>query len=121
MPPPTIAIDKPEKFIGTATPLEIKITAPEAPTMKPMQVVFEQNGKQTTLFSLDEPGKAQISRKDRHRPHHPRDRQAAHPRSAERAGEDSRHRHWPVMRGLRTLTATASRDVQVRLERPRCR
>ena len=60
MPPPTIAIDKPEKFVGTATPLEIKITAPEAPTMKPMQVVFEQNGKQTTLFSLDEPGKAQI-------------------------------------------------------------
>ncbi len=61
MTPPAITIEKPEKFVGTATPLQITITAPDAPAMKPIRIVFEQNGKQTTLFSLDEPGKAQIA------------------------------------------------------------
>ena len=61
MTPPAITIEKPEKFVGTATPLQINITAPDAPAMKPIRIVFEQNGKQTTLFSLDEPGKAQIA------------------------------------------------------------
>src|SRR5688572_25430205 len=61
MAPPAIAIEKPEKFVGAATPLQVTITAPDAPTMKPISVVLEQNGKQTPLFSLDNPGKAQIA------------------------------------------------------------
>ena len=60
MTPPAITIEKPDKYVGAATPLEIAIASPEAPMMKPLRIVFEQNGKQTTLFSLDEPGKAQI-------------------------------------------------------------
>jgi murein DD-endopeptidase MepM/ murein hydrolase activator NlpD len=120
MPPPTIAIDKPEKFVGAATPLEVTITAPEAPTMKPMQVVFEQNGKQTTLFSLDQPGKAQIRQDgtDTVRITHEigkqliPDLQSGPAKILVTAGR-------PVMRGLRTVTATASKDVTVRLERPR--
>ncbi len=30
MAPPSITIEKPEKFVGTATPLQITITAPDA-------------------------------------------------------------------------------------------
>ena len=45
MTPPAITIEKPEKFVGTATPLQIGITAPDAPAMKPIRIVFEQNGR----------------------------------------------------------------------------
>ncbi len=120
MPPPTIAIEKPEKFVGTATPLQITISAPDAAAMKPIRVVFEQNGKQTTLFSLDEPGKAQIAQDgtDKVRITHEigkatvPDLQAGAAKILVTAGR-------PVMRGMRTVESNASRDLQVRLERPR--
>jgi murein DD-endopeptidase MepM/ murein hydrolase activator NlpD len=120
MPPPSIAIEKPEKFVGTATPLAVTITAPNAATMKPLRVVFEQNGKQTTLFSLDEPGKAQVTQDGTDKLHVTHeigkatvpDLQAGAARILVTAGR-------PVLRGMRTLESTASHDVQVRLERPR--
>jgi len=120
MPPPTIAIEKPEKFVGTATPLQITISAPDAAAMKPIRVVFEQNGKQTTLFSLDQPGKAQIAQDgtDKVRITHEigkatvPDLQAGAAKILVTAGR-------PVMRGMRTVESNASRDLQVRLERPR--
>ena len=120
MPAPVIKIEKPEKFVGTATPLEVTISAPDAQAMKPVRVVFEQNGKQTTLFSLDEPGKAQIKQEgaDTLRITHEigkqtvPDLQAGAARILVTAGR-------PVMRGIRTVESSASQDVQVRLERPR--
>ena len=120
LPPPAIKIEKPEKFVGTATPLEVTVTAPDAPTMKPLRVIFEQNGKQTTLFSIDDPGKAQVKQEgtDTLRITHELgkqsvpDLQAGAARIIVTAGR-------PVVRGIRTVQATASRDVQVRLERPR--
>jgi murein DD-endopeptidase MepM/ murein hydrolase activator NlpD len=120
MPPPSITIEKPEKFVGTATPLEVVIKAPDAPAMKPLRVVFEQNGKQTTLFSLDEPGKAQVKQEGTEavRITHEigkqtiPDLQSGAARIIVTAGR-------PVMRSIRTVAATASHDVQVRLERPR--
>jgi murein DD-endopeptidase MepM/ murein hydrolase activator NlpD len=120
MAPPAIAIEKPEKFVGVSTPMEVTISAPNAPTMKPVQIVFEQNGKQTRLFSLDDPGKAQIKQEgtdkvrityDLGKQTLP-DLQAGAARIIVNAGR-------PVMRGLRTVSASATRDVQVRLERPR--
>jgi murein DD-endopeptidase MepM/ murein hydrolase activator NlpD len=120
MTPPSIAIEKPEKFIGTATPLEVAITAPDAPAMKPLRVVLEQNGKQTTLFSLDEPGKAQLKQEGTDKVRITQDigkqtvpdLQSGAARIIVTAGR-------PVLRGIRTVEATATRDVQVRLERPR--
>ena len=120
MSPPAITIDKPEKFIGAATPLEVAITAPDAPAMKPLKIVLEQNGKQTTLFSLDEPGKAQIKQEGTEtvRISHEigkqtvPDLQSGAARIIVTAGR-------PVLRGIRTVESTATRDVQVRLERPR--
>lgn len=120
MTPPAITIQKPDKFVGIATPIEVTISAPDAPQMRPLSVIFEQNGKQTTLFSLDDPGKAQIKQEgdDTLRIAHEigkatvPDLQSGAARILVTAGR-------PVMRGLRTVEATAARDVQVRLERPR--
>ena len=120
MPPPSIKIEKPEKYVGTATPLEVVISAPDAPAMKPLRVVFEQNGKQTTLFSLDEPGKAQLKQEGTEavRITHEigkqtiPDLQSGAARIIVTAGR-------PVMRGIRTVESTAAQDLQVRLERPR--
>jgi len=117
---PSIAIDKPEKFVGASTPLQITLTAPDAPAMKPIRVALEQNGKETPLFSLEEPGKAQIAQDgpDKIRITHEvgkqtvPDLQSGAARIIVTAGR-------PVLRGLRTLESTATRDVQVRLERPR--
>jgi hypothetical protein len=120
MPAPSIAIEKPEKFVGTSTPLQITITAPNAPTMKPIRVVFEQNGKQTPLFSLDEPGKAQITQDgtDKVRITHELGKQTV-PDLQAGAAKIIVTAGRPVMRGMRTLETTISHDVQVRLERPR--
>jgi murein DD-endopeptidase MepM/ murein hydrolase activator NlpD len=120
MTPPAIAIEKPEKFIGTSTPLEVAVTAPDAPSMKPLRIVLEQNGKQTPIFSLEEPGKAQIKQEgtDKVRITHEigkqtvPDLQSGAARIIVTAGR-------PVMRGIRTIESTVTRDVQVRLERPR--
>jgi hypothetical protein len=120
MTPPAIAIEKPDKFVGVATPFEVAITAPDAPMMKPVRVVFEQNGKQTTLFSLEEPGKATIKQEgsDTVRITHEIGKQTV-PDLQSGAAKIIVTAGRPVMRGLRTLESTESRDVQVRLERPR--
>jgi murein DD-endopeptidase MepM/ murein hydrolase activator NlpD len=120
MTPPAITIDKPDKYVGAATPLEIAIASPEAPMMKPLRVVFEQNGKQTTLFSLEEPGKAQIRQDGTETVRISAevgkqtvpDLQNGPARILVEAGR-------PVVRGIRTVSSTATRDVEVRLDRPR--
>jgi len=117
---PAITIEKPEKFVGTATPLQIAIAAPDAPTMKPIRVVFEQNGKQTPLFNLDEPGKGQIAQDGTDKVRITQeigkqtipDLQSGAAKIIVTAGR-------PVLRGMRTLETTVTHDVQVRLERPR--
>ena len=120
MAPPAITVEKPEKFVGTATPLQVAITAPDAPTMKPIRVVFEQNGKQTPLFNLDEPGKGQIAQDGTDKVRITQeigkqtipDLQSGAAKIIVTAGR-------PVLRGMRTLETTVTHDVQVRLERPR--
>jgi murein DD-endopeptidase MepM/ murein hydrolase activator NlpD len=120
MTPPTITVDKPEKYVGAATPLEVAITAPDAAMMKPLRVVLEQNGKQTTLFSLDQPGKAQIKQEgtDKVRITHEIGKQSI-PELQSGAARIIVTAGRPVLRGIRTVESTATRDVQVRLERPR--
>ncbi len=120
MAPPVITIEKPEKYVGTATPLEVAISAPEAPTMTPIRVIFEQNGKQTMLFSLEEPGKAVLKQDGAEtlRITHEigkqtiPDIQSGAARIIVTAGR-------PVMRNIRTVESTLARDVEVRLDRPR--
>ena len=52
LPGPSIEISKPAKYVGISTPVEVHVTAPQGQLTK-LDVVFEQNGKQTPVFSLD--------------------------------------------------------------------
>ena len=115
---PSIQISKPEKFVGVSTPVEVNINAPRG-QLSAAKVVFEQNGKQTTVFeSTGQPtgdgvkiegdtvhitktiGKENV------------------PDLKTGAGKILVTAARKVLRGVRTLDSTASHDVQVRLERP---
>src|SRR5688572_3607249 len=56
---PPIQINKPEKIVGVATPLEVEIQAPGA-HLEALQIVVEQNGKQFPVFTLADPQGAQL-------------------------------------------------------------
>jgi murein DD-endopeptidase MepM/ murein hydrolase activator NlpD len=117
---PSIEIAKPEKFVGMSTPVEVAIGAPAA-NLKTIKIVFEQDGKQTTLYAadngqvagdgvkLDGPDKLRITRTVGKQT--VPDLKTGPARILVTASR-------PVMRGLRTLESTATRDVKVRLERP---
>ena len=128
MPGPSIAIAKPEKYVGQSTPVEVRVTAPQGKVTK-LDVAFEQNGKQTPLFSLE---KAQAG-------------SAANPQAALKAEGGAAPAgatltttitrqnvpdlksgparivvtaERPVLFGLRKARTTSTRDVTVRLEKP---
>jgi murein DD-endopeptidase MepM/ murein hydrolase activator NlpD len=117
---PSIQVEKPEKFVGARTPVEVAIGAPGG-ALKSLKIVFDQNGKQTTLYEmtggqpsgegikLDGPDKLRITRTigKQEIP----DLKSGPARIVVTASR-------PVLRGFRTLTSSATHDVQVRLERP---
>jgi Peptidase family M23 len=120
MAPPAITIDKPEKYVGLSTPLEVTVTAPNAQSMSPLRIVLEQNGNQVPLFSLGEPGKGQVKQDgtDRVRITHEVGKQSI-PELQSGAARIIVTAGRPVLYGIRTVESTVTRDVQVRLERPR--
>jgi murein DD-endopeptidase MepM/ murein hydrolase activator NlpD len=125
MPGPAIQIAKPTKYVGASTALEVQVTAPQGKVTK-LDVAFEQNGKQTPLFSLEKTptGTATASLQTTGgatlagavvtatitRENVP-DLKSGPARivvTAER----------PVLFGMRKARSTATRDVTVRLEKP---
>jgi murein DD-endopeptidase MepM/ murein hydrolase activator NlpD len=83
------------------------------------RIALEQNGTEVQLFSLDEPGKAQTRQDgDRMVVTHLIDRQTA-PELKSGAARIVVTAAHPVLYDIRTVGSTATRDVQVRLERPR--
>jgi murein DD-endopeptidase MepM/ murein hydrolase activator NlpD len=117
-PGPSIEIAKPSKYIGQSSPVEIAVTSPAA-RLSRLQVVFEQNGKQTPLFSLTAPADADVRQESANRVRVTRlvSRETVPDLKSGPARIVVRAAH-PVMRGLRTIESSATRDVQVRLERP---
>ncbi|HLA14807.1 MAG TPA: M23 family metallopeptidase, partial [Gemmatimonadaceae bacterium] len=115
---PSIEIGKPETFVGTATPLDVTIGAPGG-TLSAVAIVFEQNGKRTPLFALDNAAGAVVKQETPETLHVTReigkqsipDLKSGPARIIVTASR-------PVLYGIRTLESTASRDVKVRLERP---
>lgn len=115
---PAIEIAKPVKYVGLTAPLDVTVTAPRA-ELKTLAIAFEQNGKQTPLFSLQSPAGADVKQEsaDRVRITRQIGRDAIpdlKSGSARIVVTASRH----VVYGVRTVQSTATRDVQVRLERP---
>ena len=118
--PPTITISKPEKLVGAATPMEVAVKAPEA-RLTGVRIELEQNGKRFPLYALGgDAGKAEI------RPESPdtlritRDiGKSAAPELQAGPARIIVTASRPVLYGIRNVEATATRDVTVRLERPR--
>jgi len=118
LPGPTIDITKPAKFVGQSTPVDVAVTVPGGKITR-LTVAFEQNGKKTPLFSMDAPGNADVKQEaaDRVRVTRAISRETV-PDLKTGAAKIIVSAARPVMRGMRTIESTATRDVQVRLERP---
>ena len=116
---PSIDIGKPEKFVGTSTPLEVTVGAPGG-TLTSLNIVLEQNGKQTPLYSMDASRGAELKQDGPDKLRVTRDvgKQSV-PELQGGAARIIVTASRPVLYGVRTLESTAARDVQVRLERPR--
>ena len=117
--PPSLSIDKPLSAIGQRTELQVTAGAPGA-RLASLVITVEQNGKSTPLFTLDAPQGATVVPSD-----------ADHLRVTGAVGKTT----VPELQagparitvaasrrsflGLRTLSSTTSKEVQVRLEPPR--
>ena len=131
LPGPGIEIAKPAKYVGVSTPVEVRVTTPQAGLTK-LDVTFEQNGKQTSLFSLEK-AQAGTPTGDVHvsvtqaAPGSPPPPASLLTTTVGRASVPDLKSgparivvtaERPVLFGLRKARSTATRDVQVRLERP---
>jgi murein DD-endopeptidase MepM/ murein hydrolase activator NlpD len=119
MPGPSIDISKPDKFVGTSTPLEVAVTTPGG-TVSALQIVFEQNGKQTPIYTQGGGASApapQVSG-DKIVVSRELGKQTI-PDIKSGPGRIIVTTARPVLRGIRTIQSSAAKDVQVRLERPR--
>jgi len=116
---PSIEIGKPEKFVGASTPLDVTVGAPGA-KLASLTIVFEQNGKQTPIYTMagaadaglkqDGPDKVRLTREIG---------KESVPGIQSGPARIVVTASRPVLYGVRKAQATAVRDVQVRLERPR--
>jgi murein DD-endopeptidase MepM/ murein hydrolase activator NlpD len=115
---PSIEIGKPEKFVGTATPLDVTVGAPGG-KLSAVTVVFEQNGKRTPLFALDNAAGAVAKQETPDTLHVTREiGKQSIPDLTSGPARIIVTASRPVLYGIRTLESTLSRDVKVRLERP---
>ena len=120
-PGPTIDIARPAKWVGATTTVQVGVAGQK---LKSVSIVFEQNGKQTTLYTIapgtgsttgqgdvkqDAPGRETITTTI--------SRQTV-PDLKTGAGRIVVTASAPVVRGIRTAQTTATKDVQVRLEKP---
>ena len=114
---PAIEITRPEKFVGTSTPVQVVVHAPAA-ELKSLTVVLEQNGKQFPVYSLGEQGAEVKEEADGLHVSRTIGKQVV-PEMQSGAARIHVTASRPVLRGLRVVDNTVIKDVQVRLERPR--
>ena len=115
---PAIQFKQPEKFVGASTPVEVLVGAP-APQLKTLTIAVEQNGKSFPVYSLGDAG-ADVKEEgaDAIRVTRTVGRENV-PELKSGPARITVTASRPVLYGLRTLTGSLSKDVQVRLERPR--
>ena len=126
--PPRLTINKPDRPIGQAGALDITAEAPNA-KFTALTVQLEQNGKRVPLFTLDPSSATQASPatkdatvtqvgRNQLRISRPLGKQSV-PELQSGAARVVVTATRPSFLNLRTLTSTASKDFQVRLEPPR--
>lgn len=109
---PSITITSPAKFVGRAGTLAVTVDSPTAITAVSAQL--EQNGQSAPVASYDPAGAPQ-TRVELSGPIG----KAAQPALVNGPARLVVTASRPVLFGLRTVTSSATRDVQVRLEPPR--
>jgi len=117
--PPRITIEKPDRFVGQAGSLELTADAPNA-RFTALTITLEQNGKALPLFTLDGPQTATVTRVGGNQIHvsRPLGKQSVPELQSGTARLVVTARR-PSLLNLRTLSTTATKDFQVRLEPPR--
>ena len=117
--PPGLTIAEPERVVGQTGTLEVTATAPNA-SFTALTITLEQNGKTIPLYSNAAAQQAEVTRIDRNQLRISRsigkqglpDLQSGPARIVVTATR-------PSFLNLRQLTSSATKDFQVRLERPR--
>jgi murein DD-endopeptidase MepM/ murein hydrolase activator NlpD len=121
--PPVLTINKPDRFVGQRASVDVTAEAPNARFSK-LKIALEQNGKTLELFSLD-PARdvataTVVTHVDRNRLRIslPFGKQSV-PELQQGVARIVVTATRPALLNLRTLSATATKDVQIRLEPPR--
>jgi murein DD-endopeptidase MepM/ murein hydrolase activator NlpD len=115
---PTLEFAKPDKFVGTSTPVELVVGVP-AKELSDLQLSLEQNGKSFRVYSLgDAAGQVKDEGNGKIRITAVVGKQQV-PELQSGPARLVAHAQRSVLRGYRTLGSNAAKDVQVRLERPR--
>jgi murein DD-endopeptidase MepM/ murein hydrolase activator NlpD len=117
--PPHLTIEKPDRFVGQAGALDVVADAPNA-RFTALTITLEQNGHAYPLFTLEGAQTASVTRVDgnRLRVSRPIGKQSV-PELQSGPARVVVTATRPSLLNLRTLTSTATKDFQVRLEPPR--
>ena len=117
--PPQISVQKPDGVVGQTAALDVVVTAPGG-RLTTLSMALEQNGRTMPLFSLDAPQSATVTQTDRDhvRVSRPFGKQGV-PDLRQGAARVIVTASRPSFLNLRTLSSTATRDIQVRLDPPR--
>ena len=115
---PGIAFDKPDRFIGQSGTLDVAITA--GGPLSRLDAVLEQGGQSVPLFSMAQPGNATLKQETPERVRLTRGiGKADVPQLKQGEARIVVTAARRGFMGLRTMEASASKSVQVRLEPPR--
>jgi murein DD-endopeptidase MepM/ murein hydrolase activator NlpD len=117
--PPQITIEKPDRFVGQAGTLDVTAAAPNA-ALTALTITLEQNARAYPLFTLNGAQAATVTRvgQDQLRVSRPLGKQSV-PELQSGPARIVVTATRPAFLKLRTLTSTASKDFEVRLEPPR--
>lgn len=116
---PRVDLRQPERFIGQATPLDLRVESPGGQFGR-VEVTLEQRGRSFPVFTLAQPSTASVRQETAERLFimraiGKRDIPELEPGPARLVVRASR----PLLFGLREAETVATRDVDVRLEPPR--
>jgi hypothetical protein len=117
--PPALAIEKPDRVVGQSGALDVTATTPGA-KLTSLTIALEQGGKTFPLYTLDGAQTATVTRigADQLRVSRSIGKQDI-PELQSGAARIVVTASRPALLNLRTITSTASKDFQVRLEPPR--
>ncbi len=117
--PPQLTVSQPGRFVGQTGSVQVVAAAPNG-KFTALSIALEQNGKTIPLYSLDRPESATVTQTDRNHLDisRPIGKQAV-PELVSGPARIVVTATRPSFLNLRQLTASATKDFQVRLERPR--